>query len=143
MTPEEYIEARLDNQISFYDKSSQSSQKHFKLLSAMQIVCGAVIPLVSGFSREIAYSEWIMALLGVTITCATAFLTLNKYQEKWINYRTTCETLQHLKHLYLTGSTPYQDDDSFNNFVNDVEVTISRENSDWSRYATKKSGAQK
>jgi len=141
MTPEEYIQQRVDDQIGFYDRRSRSAQNMFKTLSAVQIVCGAVIPVVSGFSREIAYSEWITALLGVAVTFATAFLTLNKYQERWINYRTTCETLKHLRNLFLTGSTPYKDDDVFDRFVNDVEAIISKENSDWSRYVMKKPGA--
>ncbi|NRA54882.1 MAG: DUF4231 domain-containing protein [Gammaproteobacteria bacterium] len=137
MNPEQYTNKRVDDQIAFYDTKSKSSQSMYKGLSVIQIISGAIIPLVSGFSDDINYSEWITALLGVAVTCATALLSLCKYQERWINYRTTCETLKHLKHLFLTSSTPYKDDDSFDIFVNDIESIISKENSDWGKYIAK------
>jgi hypothetical protein len=137
MTPDEYIEQRVDDQINYYDTQSKKSQKRFKQLSGIQIMSGALIPIISGFSVSIVYSEWITAFLGVAVTCATAFLSLNKYQERWINYRTTCETLKHLKHLFVTSATPYKSDDSFDKFVNDIESVISKENSDWSAYIRK------
>ena len=93
--------------------------------------------MVSGFSESIVYSEWITALLGFVVTCTTVFLALNKYQERWINFRTTCETLKHFKHLFITGASPYKGVDNFDKFVNDVESVISKENSDWGTYIRK------
>lgn len=139
MNSDQYIKERVDDQIEFYDTKSQSNQRSYKDLSAVQIVCGALIPLISGFSKEIIYSEWIIAFLGVAVTCATGFLSLSKHQEHWINYRTTCETLKHLKHLFLTTSTPYKGEEPYDKFVNDIESTISKENSDWGCYIHKKS----
>jgi hypothetical protein len=143
MGPEQYIKERVDDQIEFYDSKSQSNQNNYKRLSAVQIICGAIIPLISGFSKEISYSEWIIALLGVAVTFATGFLSLGKHQERWLNYRTTCETLKHLKHLYLTGVTPFKGNQAFDEFVINVESTISKENSEWSSYITKKKEEKK
>ncbi|MBU1343801.1 MAG: DUF4231 domain-containing protein [Proteobacteria bacterium] len=138
MDPDQYIKERVDDQIEFYDSRSQSNQRSYKRLSGVQIVCGALIPLISGFSQDIYSSRWIIAFLGVAITCATGFLSINKHQERWINYRTTCETLKHLKHLFLTGATPYNGETPFDKFVNDIESMISKENSDWGRYIIQK-----
>jgi len=138
MDQDEYVSERVDDQITYYDVQSKNSQKAFKILTSIQIISGALIPIISGFSKSIDYSEWITALLGLAVTCTTAFLALNKYQERWINYRTTCETLRHLKHLFITRSSPYKDEESFDGFVNDIESVISKENSEWSSYIKKK-----
>ena len=137
MTPDEYIEQRVDDQIDYYDTQSKKGQSRYKLLARTQIISGSLIPILSGFSDSINYSEWLTALLGLAVTVATAFLALNKYQEHWINYRTTCETLKHLKHLFLTGTYPYHKDKNFNEFVKDIESVISKENSDWGSYIRK------
>lgn len=136
MNEEEYIATRVDDQVSYYNGQSKKGQSTYKLLSSLQIISGATIPVIAGFSKEICYSEWITAVLGLIVTCATAFLALNKYQERWINFRTTCENLLHVKHIFITSSHPYNDDDRFNRFVHDIEAIISKENSDWSGYMT-------
>jgi hypothetical protein len=51
--------------------------------------------------------------------------------EKWIEYRTTTETLKHEKYLYFTNSLPYANDDTFVLLVERVERLISKENSRW------------
>ncbi len=137
MNEDEYIKSRVDDQISYYDTQSGKSQSIFKRLTGLQIISGALIPIIAGFSSEICFSEWITAILGLMVTCATAFLALNKYQERWLNFRTTCESLLHLKHLFLTSSTPYQDENKFDRFVHDIESIISKENSEWSSYMSK------
>ena len=137
MDQDEYISQRVDDQITYYDTQSKRSQSSFKSLSSVQIVSGALIPVISGFSQQIDYSEWITAALGIFIICATSALSLNKNQERWINFRTTCETLKHLKYLYITKSTPYKGGDGFDMFVNDIEAVISKENSEWDSYIRK------
>lgn len=137
MDDKEYIESRVNDQIEYYDNQSVKGRNWYKGLTMVQIVCGALVPFLSGFSANIPYSEWIIGLLGVFVAISTGMLALNKYQERWINFRTTCETLRHLKYLYLTGSTPYNSENSLNNFVNDVEAIISKENSDWGAYTKK------
>ncbi len=97
MDSDQYINERVNDQIEYYDTKSQSNQRNYKQLSVAQIICGALIPLISGFSKNIFYSEWIIAILGVAVTCATGFLSLNKHQERWINYRTTCDSFANLK----------------------------------------------
>lgn len=131
----EYIEIRVDDQIQYYDTQSKSSQLRYKWLTGAQILSGAVIPIIAGFSDSICCSEWIIAILGLIVTTATAFLTLNKYQERWINFRTTCETLKHLKYLFSTNSSPYNGEERYDKFVNDIEAALSKENSDWGFYA--------
>lgn len=131
------MKSRVDHQIAYYDMQSGKSQNLFKKLTGLQIISGSLIPVIAGFSSEVCFSEWITATLGVIVTCTTAFLALNKYQERWLNFRTTCESLLHLKHLFLTSSTPYNVENRFDKFVHDIEAIISKENSQWSSYMIK------
>lgn len=135
----EYLNDRVEDQINYYDTQSTKSRDWYKRLAASQLVSGAIIPFVSGFSESISCSEWVIALLGIIVTISTAFLSLNKYQERWINFRTTCESLKHFKYLYITRSIPYDQNDAFSKFTNDIESVISKENSDWDAYIRKQS----
>ena len=70
--------------------------------------------------------------LGVLLAVFTAMTSLYKYQENWINYRTTCETLRKEIHFYRAGSGDYRDsEDREALFVERVESLISRENTMW------------
>ena len=71
--------------------------------------------------------------MGVTVALIAGLITLYRFQELWIEYRTTAETLKHEKYLYLTQSTPYDGERAFNLLVNRVEGLISRQNSGWAQ----------
>lgn len=133
MDQEKYLSERVDHQINWYDVKSQQNQRWFKYLRVAEIICAAIIPFLAGLSKQVPCSQIIIGFLGVVIAVCAALLALNKYQENWLVYRTTCESLQHEKFLFITGSTPYHVNDAFNRFVERVESLISKENSQWSR----------
>ena len=133
-----YLEDRVNVQINWYDSKSQTNQKWYKRLRVTEIVCAAIIPFLAGLSDSIPYGQYIIGLLGVVIAVSAGFSALNKNQENWLVYRTTCETLRHEKYLYLTKCKPYDNADAFNRFVERVEGLISKENSHWSRSAKEK-----
>jgi len=134
MNEEKYLADRLEEQINWYDHKSQFNQKWCKRLRMIEIICASLIPLLSGLSSSIAYSEWIIGILGVTIAIAAAAGSLYKFQENWIQYRTSAETLTHEKYLYMTNAAPYSGKDKFEILVTRIESLISKENSNWSRY---------
>ncbi len=137
MKEEQYLTDRLQDQIDWYDQKSQFNQKWFKWLRVTEIICASLIPLLSGLSSSINYSEWIIGVLGVVIAISAAASGIYKFQENWIQYRTSSETLKHEKYLYITNSTPYVGDDKFEMLVIRIESLISKENSNWSRYIKK------
>ena len=118
MSPDEYIEQRVDDQISWYDRKSLSAQQWFKRLRGAEIVCAAAIPVLAGFSSSNFPTSPIVGILGAAVVIIAALVSLNQYQEKWIQYRTTCETLRHEKYLFLTHTEPYNADNTFPLFVN-------------------------
>ena len=134
-----YLEDRLEAQINWYDTKSQGNQSWFKSLRIAEITCAAVIPFIAGFSEAIPYGQVVIGVLGVIIAICAGLSGLNKYQENWLTYRTTCETLRHEKYLFLTGCAPYNDENSFSKFVERIESLISKENTQWSRFTSEKS----
>jgi len=134
MNEQEYIETRLEDQIDWYDKKSQTNQNWFKILRIIELFSSAVIPLLAGIDKPIPYYQIIIGSLGIIITVAAGLTTLNKFQENWIAYRTTAETLKHEKLLFQTKCKPYDDEKAFHRLVHRAESLISKENSQWTSY---------
>ncbi len=134
MDEREYIEQRVEDQINWYDGKSQDAQKWFKRLRGAEILSAAAIPLIAGFGQDSFLVTLSVAFLGALIAVLTAVISLNQFQENWIEYRTICESLKHEKFLYVTKAEPYHQNDSFKLFVQRVESLISKENSAWSQY---------
>ena len=132
MDEKKYMENRLDHQIQWYDNKSMICQKRFKLIRVLEILFAALIPLLSIFPDERHIVKITIAVLGTTIVVLAGIKGLNKYQELWIAYRTTAETLKHHKYLFEAKAQPYDKKDAFQRLVENVEAIISREHSNWS-----------
>lgn len=133
----QYLQDRVEVQIKWYDDNSNSNQCWFKTLRFIEIVSAAMIPFIAGYIDSIQYGTVIIGFLGVLIAICAGMASLNKYQENWLIYRTTCEALTHEKILFTTGTKPY-DGDAFNQFVERVESLLSKENKLWARESKKK-----
>lgn len=144
MDEKEYLSDRLEDQIRWYSKKSQDNQKYYKRLRLVEIICAALIPFLAGMSDKIFYLKWIIGVLGVVIAISAGASSLCKFQENWIQYRTTAGTLKHEKYRYLTQAPPYNEvgRDNLTELVERVESLISQENTQWASY-TKKSTKQK
>jgi hypothetical protein len=101
ISPEDYIEQRLNDQIGWYDRKSGTNQRWFKRLRFAEIVAAATIPFLSGFA------------------------------DKWIEYRATAESLRKEKFLFLTQTEPYDKADAFHLLVQRVEGLLSKESIEW------------
>jgi len=139
MDQKQYIEQRLDNQKNWYSKNSQKNQSWYKRLQIMLIVSAASIPFLAGVISDQKILNIINGALGVLIVVISGIIALNKFDEKWIKYRNTAESLKHEKYLYQTQVDPYDGAEAFSLLVKRVETLISQENSDWSQYITKTS----
>ncbi|MGD8570476.1 MAG: DUF4231 domain-containing protein [Gammaproteobacteria bacterium] len=131
MTEEEYFQERLEDQLRWYSSKSKYNQRWFNRLRLIEICAAAIIPFLSGVGEKITYSSWLIGFLGILIAVAAASITLFKFHENWIEYRTTAEQLKHEKYIYLTGIKPYNADDRLELLVERVESLISKENSAW------------
>jgi Protein of unknown function (DUF4231) len=106
---------RLEDQIAWYDKKSTQNQHKFKGIKVTEIVAAALIPMlttlkISGVQHSNSINIGLAVLvtaLGVLITILEGLLHLNQYQQNWITYRSTCESLKHEKYVFLGNAPPY------------------------------------
>jgi hypothetical protein len=141
MKDAEYIDQRLDDQINWYDRKSVWNKRWFHVLAVIQIVTSALIPFLAVQIKESSFSldlvvgslnlDFVVGAMGVIVAVAAGIVTLYKFQEHWIEYRTTAETLQHEKFMYVTRSGPYVGEEAFPILVERVEAAISQEHTRW------------
>jgi hypothetical protein len=141
MGNQEYLENRLEDQILWYDDKAVWNQKWFKRLQVIVIAAGALVPFISGLAPgEDLWGKVLVGSLGVVIVALTAVLGLYKFQENWIQYRITSESLKREKHIFLAGVEPYAGGDAFNLLVERVESLISSEHTNWVSQGAAKAG---
>jgi Protein of unknown function (DUF4231) len=121
---------RLEDQISWYDRKSNSNQRIFKRIKMTEIFAAAVIPFIAAW--HFLYAPWITSGLGVLITVLEGALHLNQYQQNWIAYRSTCESLKHEKYVYLGKALPYSGvTDPHALLAERIESLVSQEDAKW------------
>jgi len=94
--------------------------------------------LVSEITNDTNFLKVVVGVIAVCVAVISGLVTLYKFQENWIEYRTVAETLKHEKFLYLTKSAPYDEEDAFHALVERIEGLISRENTTWARVTSEK-----
>jgi hypothetical protein len=145
VSPEEYLQERLDDQINWYDKKSSWNHTCFKRLRAAEILFSVTVPfLISQIGGDSSLLKLITGMMGIIVALIAGLVTLYRFQENWVEYRATAEILKHEKYLYLTQTAPYDGNNAFHLLVETVESAISKENTAWSQSlrekATEKDG---
>lgn len=131
-SPDDYLSKRLDGQIAWYDKKSSQAQWWYRRLRLLEIALAVSIPFLVGYiSDSTPAVRFAVGLAGAIVAITSGVLALNRYQENWIEYRTTCESLRHHKFTFLAEAGPYTGDGAFRTLVENVERLISQENTKW------------
>ena len=131
----DYLTDRYEGQIDFYDHKAQHNQEMYRSMQWIVIVLAALTPILIELDVDkIAGIDFkhVATVTSAIVAILTAGLKTFKYQENWINYRTTCETLRKEKHYFDAGVGDYaKASDKESVFVERVESLISRENTTW------------
>jgi uncharacterized protein DUF4231 len=121
-------EARVRDQIAWYDRKSQANQHWFKLLKVCQIVTAAAIPVAASVSAPV----WLVGGAGALIVVLEGVQQLQQYQQNWTTYRATCEQLRHEQFLHLAHAGPYAAALDPNALLAErVEGIVSQEHASW------------
>lgn len=140
ITEAEYLQERLSDQIDWYDRKSGWNQRWSKYLQIITLTAAGLIPFISGVLEE----AWAVRLgagaLGVVVVIAAGIQGVFRFQERWIEYRTTAETLKHERYRYLTRSVPYDTESPFGVLVTRIESLISQENTRWQQQMLGRAG---
>ena len=132
----EYLSNRYEDQIKWYDEKSTSNQSKYRFFQWGVIILSSLTPVLILFSGE---NKLIPIVVAIFVAIFTAVLKTFKYQENWVEYRTTCETLRKEKHFYDANLYEYDSAENKESlFVERVENLISRENTRWIEISTLK-----
>ncbi len=134
MNESQYMEARLQDQIDWYGRKSVTACRWFKGLRTLELAAAAAIPFIAGYTSTYPQLTAATGALGVLIAVIAGLLSLNQFQERWVEYRTTCEELKREKFLYLTRSTLYAGENALALLAQRVEELLAKEQSNWSQY---------
>ena len=92
---------RLQGQIDWYDRKATHNQNAYKASKIAIIICAVIIPIVAEFS------PLAVGIAAGFILLLEGLQQVNKWQENWILYRSTCEGLRNEQHHYNEKSGPY------------------------------------
>ncbi|MHC4501246.1 MAG: DUF4231 domain-containing protein [Planctomycetota bacterium] len=127
---QKYLKERYEDQINWYDKKSVWNQKMYRYFQWSVIILATITPVLVAIPSD--KNRWLTVAIAALVAIGTSILKTFKYQENWINYRTTCETLRKEIHFYRADLGDYRDsEDREALFVERVESLISRENTMW------------
>lgn len=127
-----YVDERLNNQITWYEKKATENKTKFHCFQIIIIVASAIIPLVNLIDFAPLQTRVVSAILGAAITGITGLIQLKRYQENWLLYRSTEESLKREKFLFLNNAGNYSnlaDDIKNRTLVESVEAVLSSETS--------------
>jgi hypothetical protein len=137
---------RLDAQITWYDKKAKTNQRAYKWSKAAIIVLAIAIPIVAEYGFlpvpgvEDTRALWVGVAAGA-ILLLEGLQQINKWQENWILYRSTCEGLRNEQHLYNEKAGPYAKlpaDEAHRVLAERVGALASAEHSKWVAVAREK-----
>ena len=141
MNSVEYMKQRLQDQIDWYDRRSLQNRQRYSRLRIAEIAVAATIPLFSGvaacFSSLSVAVPILVGFLGTVVTVIAGALSLGQHQERWIEYRSTCESLKKEKYTFHTRVDPYAGEDAFPLLVQRVEAILSKEGANWMQQTAK------
>lgn len=132
-----YIAERYNPQIGWYDRKSMYNQKLYKRLQFLLIVFSSLTPILIIIEKleqlqAISWLYWVPTSTAVMVAILASVIKTYRFQENWINYRTTCETLRKEYYYYEANLDEYKAaEDTESLFVERVESLISRENTMW------------
>ena len=132
MNHEEYLKERVDNQINWFNKKSSTNKNWYYGLGVFEIFLAISISFINitGLIEESSKSL-ISSIIGGLIAAIAGLLTFVKFQQNWFRYRITSESLISEKYKFITMSEPYSAEDAYNQFVNNIELILTRENKKW------------
>ena len=137
MGVESYMEKRVKDQIDWMSGKSSSNKIKYQSYKLLVIILSVSIPFVVSLLTDFPNLKYLAGLIGVVIAGIEGILSLYDYQNNWLNYRSTVETLQREQFLFATKTANYKDvEDGFSLFVERIEGILSAESKNWAKYSS-------
>ena len=132
MSLDPYVSERVDDQISYFDKSAIKYQKKYRRLKRISIICNIlttmIIALAFTVTEEFETFMGILALILSTAVLATyQWEEFENYGAKWEKFRLVAEQLRSEKFMYMNRAGRYGSSEELERdreFVECVETII-------------------
>jgi hypothetical protein len=125
--PEDPTWQRLEEAIDWYDRQAAENQRLYKWLKLLELAVAAAVPVVAGIGSPV----WVTGGLAAVVVVLEGAQHLFQFQEHWITYRTTAESLKHEHYLYLARAGPYSGEDHRSKLATRTEALVSQEHAKW------------
>lgn len=123
----QYLTNRYEKQLAWYDEKSVLNKRLAYFFQIPVILFASLLPIFTVVDFKL-----ITIILSSLIAIFIGIFNFCKFEEKWHNYRTTCEMLKKEFYLYDSKIEAYEDvDDPEQTFVKRVEALISTEHTKW------------
>jgi hypothetical protein len=127
----EYIEDRVNEQIKWHSNRASFNKQRYHMLQIITIIAGSMVPLVNVIGGDNDFlplsTRVVSAGLGALITIVTSITQLKKYDENWLSYRKTAESLKKEKFMFLHDVGEYSTNDEEQKkrlFVQKIETIL-------------------
>lgn len=131
---EKYLQERIQDQIDWHKRKSESNMKTFNRLKNIDTVVASMVPVILsihsalGGIGEGGYGHMWEVLLkvvtagaGVWLTISSGFFEVEGYERKAKDYKKLYKKLETEKFKYLTRTEPYDEEDAYGKIVLNVE----------------------
>ncbi|WP_234323120.1 DUF4231 domain-containing protein [Streptomyces bikiniensis] len=129
MTPQRYIETRVEQYQGWYDaKATHMKAMHLRMRT-VSVVGGALVPVF--VNLDLGFARITATVLSVVVVAAVSLESVYRYREQWKNYRSTEQLLGHERVYFETKVGPYRGlakREAFAVLVARVEKAIANEN---------------
>ena len=131
MTPEEYIDERLNQFREWYDKKAVLAKRNYQWMRAITVVGGGIVPVLINLPFDDSITRYLTTMVSLVVVILISLESVFHFREQWKNYRSTEQLLAKEYFNFVTGEGPYRnlsEKDAFLDFVDRVENAIASEN---------------
>ena len=131
MTPEEYIDERLNQFREWYDKKAVIAKRNYQWMRAITVIGSAVVPVLVNLPFDDSAIRYLTTAVSLVVMILISLESVFHFREQWKNYRSTEQWLAKEYFNFVTGEGPYRNQDekeAFLNFVDRIENAIASEN---------------
>lgn len=135
----DYIQCRILPEIQYYSRSSRRTQKEYYILSILNIVIMAAVPVIAMLPETVVFAKYIAAAMSALASILSSVLLIRHTKDNWIEYRKTSELLKSELAVFKAGVCGYQtlnQKQRFSLFVGRCEGFMQSERDGW--YSRKK-----
>ena len=132
-----YLTDRVEDQLAYYQKAANKAKRAYAWMQSSIIVLGLIVPVIVNIPASWGTGESAIDLTGeiriavtvfsLTLAILTGLLSFRKYDDQWLSYRMTEESIKHEKFLFLTRAGHYGNEPAFPTFVEKFESIVSAE----------------